>query len=72
MTALFKTPKQRALPDPIPVVTREDPEIAAAKLREKQAAKLRKGRGASILTGQSQEGLGAAEVDRPGGESFGG
>ena len=71
MGGLFSAPKAPALPPAVPVVTREDPEIAAAKLREKQAAKLRKGRGASILTGQSQEGLGTAEVERPSGETFG-
>lgn len=72
MGGLFSAPKPPPLPPPPPPpVTREDPAIKEAQLKQKMAAKLRGGRKASILTSQSEEGLGGEEVERPQAETLG-
>lgn len=59
-------PKQAA-PTPLaPLPTRADPEIAAAKKRQKTADKLRKGRRSSILTSSGGvDDLLGTQVSRP-------
>lgn len=41
-------------PPPPPPPTEEDPEVKKAKMQAAKAARLRKGRGASLITGEAQ------------------
>lgn len=59
-------PKSPSLPPPPPPPpVREDPSVAARQRELKVANRLRKGRGASILTSNDDDALGGANVNRP-------
>lgn len=50
MGSIFSPPKPKAPPPPPPVPTPEDPAIEEARKKEREAAKRRRGRVATILT----------------------
>jgi len=62
VTDIF-SPPQPKVPPPPPVVTREDPAVIAARKKQKTAERLRRGRGATILTKDVKDKLGT--IGRP-------
>ena len=65
-----KTPKLPPAPAPIPVTRADDPSIAAAAKKQRDADLRRKGRGATLVAGNLSP-LGAAQVRRPGAQVLG-
>ena len=64
---IFGGKQKLQAPEPLaPLPTRADPEIAAAKKRQAEADKLRKGRRSSILTsGRGAEDILGSQITRP-------
>lgn len=65
-----KTPSLPPAPAPIPVARADDPSIAAAAKKQREADLRRKGRGATLAAGNLAP-LGAAQVKRPGAQVLG-
>ena len=65
-----KTPRLPPAPAPIPVTKADDPSIAAAAKKQREADLRRKGRGATLVAGNLAP-LGAAQVKRPGASVLG-
>ena len=61
---LFSTPTPPPVPPPPPPPEREDPAIAQARERLRQTERRRRGRRATILTGDQSQ-LGEGNVARP-------
>jgi hypothetical protein len=60
MGSIFGGPKMPAPPEPVAPPTREDPAVTEAARRQRNAAALARGRGATILTSELGVGSGSA------------